>query len=130
MTEHDASEQASDDTDAERTTPAVEGDRSVAGSEPDSVSRREVVVPLPMYKVVIVFSTLLAIFGVVAGFIVLDAATDRANAPASEIDPGLAVLGLVLIAGGGGIYAFASRFRAEGMGKSKTNDGEGEDNGR
>ncbi|MFB6299508.1 MAG: hypothetical protein ABEH65_04535 [Halobacteriales archaeon] len=125
MTGNDASERTSTNAESNDPGSATNHDQSTAQSD----SRREVVVPLSLYKIVIVFSTLLAIIGVVGGFIVLDAATDRANAPASEIDPVLTVLGLVLIAGGGGIYAFASRFRAEGMGKSKTNDGEGENNG-
>lgn len=98
----------------------------------DSAGRfgaREVVVPLRVYKVVTVFSTLIAVVLVVGGFLALDAATRRASLPASEIDPFLAVLGLAAIAGGGLVYAYASRFRAPGMGTSKNGDDQGSDNG-
>ena len=106
-----------------------------AGSnrESDSSTRRfgarEVVVPLRVYKVVTVFSTLIAVVLVVAGFLALDAATRRASAPPSEVDPVLAVLGLLAIAGGGVVYAYASRFRAPGMGSPKTGEDEGGDDG-
>ena len=90
---------------------------------------REVVVPLRVYKVVTVFSTLIAVVLVVGGFLALDAATRRASLPASEIDPVLAVVGLLAIAGGGAVYAYASRFRAPGMGSPKTGEDEGGDDG-
>ena len=90
---------------------------------------REVVVPLRVYKAVTVFSTLIAIVFVVGGFLALDAATRRASAPPAEVDPVLAVLGLLAIAGGGAVYAYASRFRAPGMGTSKNDDDQGPDNG-
>jgi hypothetical protein len=90
---------------------------------------REVVVPLRVYKTVTVFSTLIAIVAVVAGFLALDAATRRASAPPSEIDPILAVVGLAAIALGGVVYAYASRFRAPGMGTSKNGDDQGDANG-
>ena len=90
---------------------------------------REVVVPLRVYKVVTVFSTLIAVVAVVGGFLALDAATRRASLPASEVDPVLAIVGLLAIAGGGLVYAYASRFRAPGMGTSKNADDQGPDNG-
>jgi hypothetical protein len=90
---------------------------------------RDVVVPLSLYKIVTVFSTLIAVVAVVGGFLLLDAATRRATAPPSEIDPLLAVLGLLAIAAGGGVYAFAARFRAPGMGTPKTDDDQGADDG-
>ena len=92
-------------------------------------SGRDVVVPLSVYKVVTVFSTFIAVVAVVGGFLLLDAATRRASAPPSEIDPLLAVLGLLAIAAGGGVYAFAARFRAPGMGTPKPDDDEASDDG-
>lgn len=114
-----------DDTDR----PAAPDDRAdpddaTEGKAGTSAGTRDVVVPLPLYKVIVVFSTLLAVVGVVAGFITLDAATRRATAPASTIDPVLVILGLALIAGGGLVYVFAARFRTAGMGTDKTEGGE------
>ena len=105
---------------------ASDGEEDAAGP---SGGGRDVVVPLRVYKVVTVFSTLLAVVLVVSGFMALDAATRRATAPPSEIDPALAVLGLAAIAAGGGVYAFASRFRAPGMGTPKPDDDEGAGDG-
>ena len=90
---------------------------------------RDVVVPLELYKIVTVFSTAIAVVLVVGGFVVLDAATRRATLPPSEVDPVLTAVGLLAIAGGGVVYAFASRFRAPGMGTSKNDDDQGADNG-
>jgi len=107
--------------------------RGASDEEPaDSGGRfrsRDVVVPLPVYKVVTVFSTLIAVVAVVGGFLLLDAATRTATAPPSEVDPVLAVLGLLSIAAGAGVYAFAARFHAPGMGTPKTDDDQGPDNG-
>lgn len=91
--------------------------------------QREVVVPLRLYKTVTVFSTLFAILSVVGGFILADVATDRASAPASEIDIPIAVLGIGLILAGTVVYAFSTRFRTEEMGKSKDDADEPSDNG-
>ena len=90
---------------------------------------RDVVVPLRVYKTVTVFSTLFAVVFVLAGFVMLDSATNRATAPLSEIDPLLASLGLLSLVGGAAVYAFSTRFRAEGMGKSKDDSDEDSDNG-
>lgn len=79
---------------------------------------RDVVVPTRLYKTVTVFSTLLAMVGVVGGFALLDVATRRASAPASEVNVPLALLGLAVMGGGGAVYAYATRFRASGMGAS------------
>ena len=87
--------------------------------------QREVVVPLRLYKTVTVFSTLFAILSVVGGFILVDVATERASAPASEID----ILGIGLILAGTVVYAFSTRFRTEEMGKSKDDADEPTDNG-
>jgi hypothetical protein len=90
---------------------------------------RDVVVPLSIYKVVVVFSTLIATAGVVGGFMTLDAATKRATATASDIDPLLALLGVGLLACGAAVFAFAARFRAPGMGTDKDEEAEPDRNG-
>lgn len=105
-----------------------------AGEPPQITSsgegtQREVVVPLRLYKTVTVFSTLFAILSVVGGFILVDVATDRASAPASEIDIPIAILGIGLILAGAVVYAFSTRFRTEEMGKSKDDADEPTDNG-
>lgn len=83
------------------------------------------VVPRELYKVVTVFSTLIAIVAVVGGFVLLDTATNRTLAAASEVNLPLAVLGVGLIVLGAATYAFAARFRTRGMG-SPNNDADGE----
>ena len=94
------------DSDAEQSTVSSDGSR-------------EVIVPLRVYKAVIVFSTMFSVFLIVGGFIVLDVATRRATLSLSEINPLLGLLGLAMIAAGGALYAFATRFRARGMGNAK-----------
>ncbi len=96
---------------------------------PDDDTQRDVVVPLRVYKTVTVFSTLFAVFSVVGGFILVDVATERASAPASEIDVPIAILGVGLILAGTVIYAFSTRFRTDEMGKSKDDADEPSDNG-
>ena len=91
--------------------------------------RRDVVVPVRVYKTVTVFSTLFAILAVVGGFILVDVATDRASAPASEIDVPVAIGGIGLILAGTVVYAFSTRFRTEEMGKSKDDADEPSGNG-
>jgi hypothetical protein len=103
-----------------------------SGTETDTgteAGSRDVVVPLRLYKTVTVFSTLFAIVFVLGGFILLDVATDRATADVSEIDPVVAIVGLAGIVGGAAVYAFSTRFRAEGMGKSKDESDEPSNNG-
>ena len=90
---------------------------------------RTVTVPLAVYKTVTVFSTLFAVIGVVAGFVLLDSATDRATADLAEVDPLLALLGLGLIVAAAITYAFSTRFQAEEMSKPKDTGGEGSDDG-
>jgi hypothetical protein len=80
---------------------------------------RDVVVPLRLYKTVTVGSTLLAIAGVVGGFMILDAATNAGRAALAEINGPMAILGLLLVLAGAGVFAYGSRFRAPGMGKAK-----------
>jgi hypothetical protein len=95
----------------------------------DDSRGREVVVPERLYKTVTVFSTLFAIVAVVLGFVALDAATDTGSAAPEEVSVPTAALGVGLIAAGGVVYAFASRFRARGMVTDKNSDDESTDNG-
>ncbi len=85
--------------------------------------------PDRLYKSVTVFSTLFAIVAVVLGFVSLDSATNAGRAAPSEVNVVLAVLGVGLIAAGGLVYAFSSRFRASGMAKDKDSGDEPSDNG-
>ncbi|WP_435317841.1 DUF7315 family membrane protein [Haloarchaeobius sp. TZWSO28] len=98
---------------------------------PDSAGPRgrEVEVPLRVYKTVTVVATLLAMAGVISGFILLDSATNRATAELSEVNVVLALVGLGLIVFGAAVYAFSTRFRTAGMGKSKDDSSEDSDNG-
>ncbi|MBV0900868.1 DUF7315 family membrane protein [Haloarcula salina] len=91
--------------------------------------RRDVVVPLRVYKTVTVFSTLFAVASVVAGFILVDVATQLASAPVSEIDVPVAIAGIGAILAGTVVYAFSTRFRTEEMGKSKDDADKPSDNG-
>jgi len=105
-------------------------DSSIDDTDADPDARaREVVVPLHLYKVVTVFSTMFAVAFVVGGFVVLDTATQRARLSLAEADVPLAILGVVMIAAGAAVYAFSTRFRAEGMGKPKDGSDEPSDNG-
>lgn len=106
----------------------------VSGSDDDhdieeERSAREVVVPLRIYKVVTVFSTMFAVAFVVGGFIVLDTATGQARLSFADMDVPLALLGVGMIGAGALVYAFSTRFRAEGMGKPKDGSDEPSDNG-
>jgi hypothetical protein len=101
--------------------------------EEDSTARaegaRDVVVPLRVYKAITVFSTLFAVVFVLLGFVLLDSATNRATAEVSEIDPLLAIIGIACLVGGAAVYAFSTRFRTEGMGKSKDESDKESNNG-
>ena len=107
--------------------------RADGSAERDGETRgtddRDVVVPTAVYKRVTVFSTLIAIVAVVGGFLVLDVATDRASAELGEINPLIALGGVALIVFGAGTYAFATRFRADGMGNAKDETDESSNNG-
>ncbi|GAA0202094.1 hypothetical protein ACFFQF_02240 [Haladaptatus pallidirubidus] len=117
-TSYSAFEDESDGNDAPNTNESSTG-----------IASRDVVVPLQLYKIVTVFSTMFAVFTVVGGFIALDFATNRASAPISEVNYSLAIFGLLLIVAGTVVYAFSTRFRAEGMGKSKDDSDEPSNNG-
>lgn len=96
---------------------------------PDSNERsdadsRTVAVPMRVYKIVTVFSTLIAVVGVVGGFVLLDMATNRAQAELAGIDPLVALLGVGLIVISAVVYAFSTRFQATEMGNDKDNGDE------
>jgi hypothetical protein len=120
------------------------GDQTTETAE-SSGSRRDVIVPLAIYKRVTVVSTVLASVLVVLGFLLLDAATKQTRLLRQPIEAGLGwvglaigdgtlstilgLLGLGVIATGAAIYVFGARFRTEGMGSDKTARGEHDDNG-
>jgi len=104
-------------------------DDQQAASESGDRSGRDVVVPMRVYKAVTVFTTLFAVATVVGGFVLLDTATNRAQADLADVEPLLALLGIGLIVVGAAAYAFSTRFRAAGMGKSKDDTDEVSDNG-
>lgn len=111
----------------------------------DQPGPRDVVVPMEVYKVVTVFSTLIAVPAVVLGFMFLDAATLQVSfmrrivltilsavglVPDSAVlSAVLAIVGLLLIALGAGVYVLGARFRAEGMGNAEEDANEQSTNG-
>jgi hypothetical protein len=122
------------------------GAGSSADPSPDTRDgRRDVVVPMRVYKTVTVFSTLIAVAGVVFGFVLLDAATIRLSllrrllvgvldalglaVPPSVLSLALAIVGLVVIGVGAGVYVLGTRFRAEGMGNPQEGGDEDSDDG-
>jgi len=126
----DADADGSDGTDERGAPTDVSHESTGRESNPgEGADARDVVVPLRLYKTVTVFSTLFAIVFVLGGFVLLDTATDRATADVSEIDPALAILGVAGIVGGAAVYAFSTRFRAEGMGKPKDESDEPSNDG-
>jgi hypothetical protein len=122
------SEEVEAETDARPEEVEAETDAGVTAGETGTKSR-EVIVPLRLYKTVTVFSTLFAVVFVLAGFVLLDSATNRATAEFAEIDPVLGILGLGSLVFGAAIYAFSTRFRTEQMGKAKDDSAEESDNG-
>jgi len=124
----------SDDGETEATTPP----------EADG-GRREVEVPMALYKRVTVFGTLIAVVSVLLGFVLLDAATLRGSrlrewtvaaveatgvgVPGGVLSAAFALLGLGAISLGAGVYVLSTRFRTAGMGKSKDRADEDSDNG-
>ncbi|WP_368277055.1 DUF7315 family membrane protein [Halorussus halobius] len=121
----DRTDATSERTESVGDTPGATTDRT----DDDRPGGREIEVPLHLYKVVTVFSTMFAVAFVVGGFVVLDSATQRAQLSLSEMNLPLAILGVGMIAAGAVVYAFSTRFRAEGMGKPKDDSDEQSDNG-
>jgi len=127
-----------DDPGGSSTAPDEPADTDADGGDADELTGagttsdgpgREVVVPMRLYKTVTVFSTLIAMVGVVGGFVLLDAATNRGRASFAEIDFLLAFAGLGAIVFAGLVYAYSTRFRADRMGKSKDDTTQADDNG-
>lgn len=106
---------------------------------------REVIVPLRLYKTVVVFSTFVAIVSFVLGFLLLDAATLQVSLFRSVVlaavtalgigvspdvvTPVLAIAGLAVIGFGSAVYVFGTRFRFRGMGKPQEDSREGSNDG-
>ena len=119
--------------------------RGTATTDTEGGGRRDVVVPLRLYKTITVFSTLIAAMSILAGFILLDAATLQVSVLRSLIVSGigaigvtpnqdllgglLAVTGLGLMAFGSGVFILSSRFRAAGMGNAQEDADEKSNNG-
>ncbi|WP_330632619.1 DUF7315 family membrane protein [Halocatena halophila] len=80
---------------------------------------RDVEVPLEVYKIVTVFSTLFAAVAVVGGFMLLDTATNQATASLETVNVVLAILGIAVILAGAALYIFSTRFRTPEMGNPK-----------
>ncbi len=80
---------------------------------------RDVEVPLGVYKIVTVFSTLFAAVAVVGGFMLLDTATNQATASLETVNVALAILGIAIILAGAALYVFSTRFRTAEMGNPK-----------
>lgn len=99
-----------------------------ADDDAGSAGRRDVVVPLRVYKAVTVFSTLFAVVSVVGGFLLIDRATERASVQLSQVDPAVALAGIGLIVLGGSVYAFSTRFRTAEMGNPNNDSAEAPDN--
>jgi hypothetical protein len=130
---------------APSTDDGASGDPPDGNVTTDGNGRRDVVVPMRLYKTITVFSTLIAIAGVVLGFVLLDAATIRLSLlrrlvvgllgalgvtpPETVLNAALAVAGLAAIGFGAGVYVLGTRFRARGMGNPQEDADESSDNG-
>jgi len=117
---------------------AVDESASVEPSE--STGRRDVVVPIRLYKTITVFSTLIATACILGGFILIDAATLQVSVLRRLLLGGLAtvglsvdqelfsailaIAGLSLMAAGTGVFVLSSRFRAPGMGNAQEDSDE------
>ena len=120
---------AGDGPDRKSGSGARTGSVSVERTDVEEPGGEDIVVPLRLYKTVTVFSTLIAIVAILAGFVLLDRGTQRATASPEEVSLPLVALALALIVGGSAVYAFSTRFRTAGMGKSKDDTDEGSDDG-
>ena len=113
---------------------------SAPAEPPESTGRRDIVVPIRLYKTITVFSTLIATGCILGGFILIDAATLQVSvlrrlllgglsAVGLSIDQELfsailAIGGLTLMAAGTGVFVLSSRFRAPGMGNAQEDSDE------
>jgi len=108
---------------------------SPAGPADATTGRRDIVVPIRLYKTITVFSTLIATGCILGGFIFIDAATLQVSVLRRLLLGGieaigggveqklftgvLAIIGLGLMAAGAGVFVLSSRFRAPGMGNAQ-----------
>jgi len=136
---------ADDGTVAEQPEPASATEPTADETVSPNSGRRDVVVPMRLYKTITVFSTLIAALSILAGFILLDAATLEVSVlrgvivaaigvvgitPDQSLLSGLlGVAGLSLMALGSGVFILSSRFRADGMGNSQEDSDEDSTNG-
>ncbi|MEF8830698.1 MAG: hypothetical protein V5A23_04085 [Halobacteriales archaeon] len=114
---------------------------------PENGGRRTVTVPQPLFRVVVVFSTVLSILTILLGFVLLDTAiriyenpdgsivVAAAKTLVGTVDPhvptlalAVALLGAAFVGGGIWTYAIGTRFRAS-RGKPKDGSAEERDDG-
>jgi len=121
------------DSDTQRESSPMEATDGATG-------RRDIVVPIRLYKTITVFSTLIATGCILAGFIFIDAATLQVSVLRRLLLSGLeglglgvdqelfsavlAIIGLSLMAAGTGVFILSSRFRAPGMGNAQEDSDE------
>lgn len=91
--------------------------------------RRHVTVPMEIYKVVTVFTTVLAVGAIIAGLYLIDRGTDRARAPAEDIEVVVTLVGVGLIVLAAVTYAFSTRFTPAERANDKGDSAEGHDDG-
>ena len=117
------------------------GESAPAEPPESSTGRRDIVVPIRLYKTITVFSTLIATACILGGFILIDAATLQVSVLRRLLLAGLegiglsvdqelfsavlAIGGLSLMAAGTGVFILSSRFRAPGMGNAQEDSDEG-----
>lgn len=98
--------------------------------ERGSDGRRQVAVPMSIYKVVTVLTTFLAVVGIVVGFILIDRGTDRARAAPDDVDLLVTGFGVGLIVLAAAMYAFSTRFTPPERANDKgTSTEAGDENG-
>jgi len=126
-------------------SPTADSEPATPDTESTKSGRRDVVVPMRLYKTITVFSTLIAALSILIGFILLDAATLEVSVlrgvivaaigvvgitPDQSLLSGLlGVVGLSLMALGSGVFILSSRFRADGMGNAQVDSDEESTNG-
>lgn len=82
----------------------------MSGAPGDRDGRRHVAVPMPVFKIVSVFTTAIAVGAIVLGFMLIDRGTDRASAAPEDVDLLVTGAGVLLIVLAAAMYAFSTRF--------------------